>query len=50
MLFYFIYLFIYFWIKEMIQFYKLNLEAKDVPKNGNLDLQEFIKAETENFE
>ena len=25
----------------------LNLEAKSVPKNGNLDLQEFIKTEME---
>ena len=30
--------------------YKLNLEAKNVPKKGNLDLQVFIKAEMENFE
>ena len=30
--------------------YVLNLEAKSMPKNGNLDLQEFIKTEMENFE
>ena len=34
----------------MIQIYVLNLEVKNVPKNGNLDLREFIKAEMENFE
>ena len=28
----------------------LNLEVKNMPKNGNLDLQEFIKTEMENFE
>ena len=30
--------------------YMLNLEVKNVPKNGNLDLQEFIKTKMENFE
>ena len=34
----------------MIWIYVLNLEAKNVLKNGNLDLQEFIKAKMENFE
>ena len=28
----------------------LNLEAKNVPENGNLDLQAFIKTEMENFD
>ena len=28
----------------------LNLEMKNVLKNGNWDLQEFIKAEMENFD
>ena len=28
----------------------LNLEAKSMLKSGNLDLQEFIKTEMENFE
>ena len=30
--------------------YMLNLEVKSMLKNGNLDLQEFIKTEMENFE
>ena len=29
---------------------KLNLEVKNVLKNGNLDLQAFIKTEMENFD
>ena len=28
----------------------LNLEVKNVPKNGNLDLRVFIKTEMENFD
>ena len=30
--------------------YMLNLEVKGMPKNGNLDLQEFYKNQNENFE
>ena len=28
----------------------VEFEVKSMPKNGNLDLQEFIKTEMENFE
>ena len=31
-------LYFFFWIKEKLQLLKLNLEVKNVPKNGNLDL------------
>ena len=47
---------IYIFFFELKKWYKLqtiyvlNLEVESMPKNGNLDLQDFIKTEIENFE